>query len=250
MPNSLWEKFGALTLDVPAAGITDTLASFDPGRDVLLGLFKQAIESELGAAFDVAKVGSQLASASIVQTTLPFPPSNQIMRELKAAAFPLLAVYRDGNGQLDWRTLTYRKLVQPWRVDFVLGPLPVADIRKLYDLLPAVTKVIDLTIERRMHPDYDGGALQFFDDVGGKFSEVKATGVGYGPARFADQGDDSPVYYAASIQLETTELEAFRDGSSTNLDGVSFTFGVGDDSQILPELIEADTSSTPPDLLP
>ena len=49
---------------------------------------------------------------------------------------------------------------------WVLGQADVAEKRKLADFLVAGAKVIRLTIERRGHPDYDSGALQFFPTKG------------------------------------------------------------------------------------
>lgn len=242
MTESLFRHFGALTLPVEAADVSSaaTLTALDPGRDILLGLFKQAIISELGAAWDQVKPGTALQTAAIVEQTLPFDPHPQLARQVQLR-FPLLAVYRTGDGQFAEHTLVWDKLTQQWGVDYVLGPLAVEDLRKLGDALPAVAKVIALAIQKRGHPDYDGGAVQFFDDAG-RFASVRAVSYKTGPALFAP-GDDSPVYYAMSMTLETTEMVADRDGFATDLEGASFSFGLGDGAELLPNAVEADTDA-------
>ena len=69
MTQSLFQHFGALTLPVVAADVTGTggMVALDPGRDILLGLFRQAIISELGAAWNQVRADlsvTEMASAS------------------------------------------------------------------------------------------------------------------------------------------------------------------------------------------
>lgn len=245
MTQSLFQHFGALTLPVVAADVSGTggMVALDPGRDILLGLFRQAIISELGGAWNQVRADlsvTEMASASVVNQTVPFDLRPQLARSFQFK-FPVLAVYRTGEAQYLEHTLVWEKRVQQWGVDYVLGPLPIEDVRRCGDILTAVPGVIVGAIRRRGHPDYDGGAVQFFEDAG-RFMSVRAlTSVG-GEAQFAE-GADSPTYYAMSMKLETQEILSDRDGFATDLEGASFTFGVGDGSQVLPAAVEADTDA-------
>ncbi len=240
MTESLFQKFGAFELPADETLTADGLpAALDPGRAVLLGLFKQALLSELTAAWNVARVGTVLSAAPVVNSTWPFMPSPQVMRELRTE-FPMLAVYRSGEATYAEHTLAIEKLTQPWTVDYVLGPLGVEDVRRLGDVLSAIPKVLGLCIRRRGHPDYASGALQFGDDEG-RFASVALTGYELGPA--ASAGPDSPLYYAASVKLVTEELDGYRDGFATDLLGASFSTDVGGNDGLYPDLIGADTDS-------
>lgn len=245
MTQSLFQHFGALTLPVVAADVSGTggMVALDPGRDILLGLFRQAIISELGGAWDQVRADlsvTEMASASVVNQTVPFDLRPQLARSFQFK-FPVLAVYRTGDATFSEHTLVWDKLTQQWGVDYVLGPLPIEDVRRCGDILTAVAKTIALAIRRRGHPDYDSGSVQFFEDAG-RFSSVRPLSYAMGPASFSD-GADSPIYYTMSMKLETTELVADRDGFATDLEGASFTFGVGDGSQVLPAAVEADTDA-------
>lgn len=244
MTSSLYERFGALTLPVTATDVTSTLAPLDPGRDVLLGLFQQAIVSELGGAWNQVKPATVLNARSVVQHALPLEPTAENLRTL-ITEFPLLAVYRTGQATFEQHTLELWRLTQPWNVDYILGPLAIEDQRRLCDVLPAVAKVVTTAVERRGHPDYESGALQFFDGAG-KFTACAVKSYELGPMR-AGGGDDSAVYWACSMRLETVEIEEFREGySEVPLIGAAFTFGVGDDDEILPDAIIADTDAVVP----
>lgn len=245
MTQSLFQHFGGLTLPVAAADVDGTggMVTLDPGRDILLGLFRQAIISELGAAWNQLRTElttTDLATTTVVNQTVPFDLRPQLARSLQFK-YPVLAVYRTGEAQFSEHTLVWEKLTQQWGVEYVLGPLPIEDVRRIGDILSAVPKVIAAAIRLRGHPDYDSGAVQFFEDAG-RFASVRPLSYAMGPAAFSD-GADSPIYHTMSMKLETVELVADRDGFATDLEGASFTFGVGDGSQVLPAEVEADTDA-------
>lgn len=242
MTQSLFHRVGATEFDGTANGFSETLEPLDPGRDILLGLFEQAITSELGSRWDAVKTGTQLASADVVQMTLPFRPDQGVMRQLRTE-FPLLAVYRTGTATIEEHTLAIDKLTQPWQAVYVLGPLPIEDVRKLGDVLQAVAKVVRLTVERRGHPDFDGGALQFYPDKGA-FGSCRVTGYEVGQAQFAS-GDDAPTYWMAQVNLETIEFVHPLDGFATDFEGASYGIGVEGDGGVLPDLINVDTDAIP-----
>lgn len=235
--SSLLRRFGALELPDTLASVTETLAPLDPGRDILLGLFRQAILSELNAPWQVVTSGTPLAGTAVVQDAWPGPLSPEIVKA-RVTQWPCLAVYRTGEATYEEHTLEIDRLTQLWSVDYVLGPLAPEDQRRLRDILVAVPKVLSQTIRGRGHPDYENGALQFFEESG-RFASVRLVNHEIGAAPFAGEGQ--PLYHACSVQLETTETDGDVDGVDTDLTGASFAFDVGDNTGFIPNLIEADT---------
>lgn len=242
MTQTIFHRVGGTVLDGSAVGYSETLAALDPGRDILLGLFKQAITSELGARWDAIKIGTQLATVDVVETDLPLRPTAQLMQSLKTT-FPMLAVYRSGAGTIDEHTLDIERLTQPWELVYVLGPLPPEDIRRLGDVLPAVAKVVMGTVRLRGHPDYNSGALQFFPGRG-NFGSCRVVSYEVGQAQFGG-GEDAPTYWATQVNLETVEYVTPLDGIHPDLEGASYSMGVGGDGGTLPDLIGFDTDAVP-----
>jgi hypothetical protein len=240
LTDTLFRRLGAATFDGLSGDYDESLAPLDPGRDILLGLFKQAIESELGARWNIARASTVLSAADVVADTLPLRPSPEIMQQRKAA-FPLLAVYRSGKGTFEEHTFENDKLTQPWELLYTLGPLPPEDQRRLVDILPAIAKVVALVIRRRGHPDFDGGALQFFEGKG-HFGAIRIVSYEVGQAQFGG-GEAAPTYWTAQIDLETVEFANDLDGAFTGFDGASYEVGIGDDGGILPAAIIADTET-------
>lgn len=241
MPQSLFRTFGGLTL--PAAAGVDTLVTLDPARDILTGLLKQAITSELGDAWNAIAPSTALGAAAIVASTLPLEPTPTHLTALKKS-LPVLCVYRKGAAPVDLITFSHDRITQQWGVDYILPPLGPEDERKLVDVLPAVAKVIRLAVDgARGHPDYDSGALQFFPGKG-NLARIRVLNYQVGRARFADTDvTDTPTYLACSVTLETWEVSYYRDGSSTDLDGETFDLGVGDGEGVVPDLTAADTET-------
>lgn len=235
--SSLLRRFGALEIPTTPASVTETLAPLDPGRDILLGLFRQAIISELAAAWQIARAGTPLSAAAVVQDTWPGPLTQEVVKT-RVFGWPALAVYRTGEATYEEHTLEIDRLTQLWSIDYVLGPLAPEDQRRLRDILVAVPKVMSQTIRRRGHPDFDGGALQFFEDSG-RFASVRMVNHEIGAAPFAGEGQ--PLYHACSVQVETTETDGDIAGVDTDLTGAAFAFDVGDNTGFIPNLIEADT---------
>lgn len=245
MTESLYSSLGALTLPPNVADVGDSLQTvLDPALDKLVELFAAVITAELGAVFDLAKVGTSLAGVDVVQTKLPMAPSVAVLQRYKAA-MPLLCVCRDGKATWDELTLHEERMTQQWSVDYVVGPLSLDDERKLGSIAVAALKAIRGTVSRGYHPAFEGGAYQFRaaylgDDViadgsgGARFSKVRLVESTIGKARFADS-PDSPEYLAASLVLETEEIEEDAD-IDPMLDGASFSVGIGGLGGIQPAL--------------
>lgn len=244
MTTSIYRRDGAVSFPATPGTVTTTLEPLDPGRDILLGLFKQAIESELGTAWNTARSGTVLASVAVVADTWPGQPTREVMLTRKAS-FPLLCVYRTGTATIEELTMDIERTVQPWSVDYILGPLPVEDQRRLLDVLGAIARVVKLVIRRRGHPDFDGGALQFFEGTG-QFASVALKSFEIGSAPFG--GEDQPLYHAISLTLETVETDGSVEGVDTALEGASFTFGLTGNEGTLPASVIVDTDTPVDDL--
>ena len=239
------QRIGDLSFPVDATEVTDTLCPLDPARARLTALFKAAINAEFGDVWttvtDTLSASHPLYGTSPVQDTLELDPSHKTMTERKCA-FPLLCVYRTGEGAQEQHTLFIEKFTDKWGVDYFLGPLDVGDVRKLQDICNGIVKLISSVVRRRGHPAYESGALQFFPDLGGLAEVTVKSHVGPGQAKFA--GDESgTVYYALSIILETVELLKDEDAEAGDFIATDYSVAVGSSEELVPDLIEAATDT-------
>ncbi len=244
LDESSLETLGGLTLPAVEDSENATLASLDPGRDILLALFAAAINSELGAAWTAVTntlgAGHKMQGTSPVQSTLPDEPTEQYLTQVKKV-FPLLALHRMGAGTYTQLTLETIRLVQPWKLYYILGPLDVIDSRKLKDACVAVAKIVAIVIRDRKHLAYEDGDLQFFD----LFSSIRAVSH-EGPGQAAYAGDSSTViFWAIEINLETIEKSDYVDGSEADFEALDVTAGVGGSDGVQPELVLGSTDSQP-----
>lgn len=244
MTQYLWQSFGDVASPTKAGDVTDghLFSVGDPARDRLIGLFTQAIKSELGEAWAVAASGTVLDGTDPVADTLYEQPRKSVLRE-GGYSFPLLAVYRAGEAEHGWKTLEIRQQVQTWGCDYILGPLKAEDYRRLGGALAWVAKVIDSTIESRGHPDYESGALQFFPGVGG-LAELSVARSQEGLAEFGDQGEGLELY-ALSLELRSVEHDSHDEDAFADFVGARHTVGVGGGEGVLPDGIVADTEFGP-----
>ncbi|HEX5076799.1 MAG TPA: hypothetical protein VFW03_26565 [Gemmatimonadaceae bacterium] len=231
---SLNERIGDLVLPPDVATVTaaGNLTSLDPARRILADLFKAAIQAELTDAW-IAAVGNRLAPEQRISATTPvadvleLEPTPQVMTT-RQAGFPLLAVYRSGQGEYSTHTIYSDKLTQPWTVDWILGPADVALAWQLCDTAVAVSKIISRCIARQGHPAYQSGAVQFGAGRGDLGAIRMVRHEGPGQAKFV--GDDKgTTYWAITMQLET--IEYVDAGSSLPdygvLEGADYDMGIG-----------------------
>jgi len=244
---SLYQKLGGLELPVMAGDVSTTLTPLDPGRDLLLDLFASAINSELSDAWNV--VVSTLGTASPyygkspVEYKLPEEPTESVLTQLKTS-FPILALHRNGTATYEGQTMEVVKLVQPWKLYYILGAVDVIGLRKLKDVCVAVAKIVSLVIRQRGHRSYQDGALQFFSDTSA-FTSIRTVSH-EGPDQAVYAGDKSSViFWAIEINLETTETSSDVEGAYGNLDAEDITVAVGGE-ELIPEFIKARTDPETP----
>lgn len=199
---------GNVELSTEATGRT-TLADLDPAQDILIALFKAAINNDLGPAWEEARGGTPLASSAAVQTTVPHEPDDDVFRELKVT-FPVLCVWREGDATEKPFTNQYDAITQRWAIDYIMGPLSVEDRRKLGATVRHVREIIKEICNVGGHVAYgmDSANVQprqilTSDESGGAgFSSFRFVSGSHGQAGF---GDGEPKYWATRIICESVE---------------------------------------------
>jgi len=246
--NSMVLTAGDLHLPVVAADFTTTATPLDPGRAKLAALFKAAINDELGEVWTKLTAGLTAGhpfyGTTPVEDVLELEPTPKVMQE-RRPAWPLLCIHRTGTAQWSEHTLEIDKVVQPWALHYILGPLDIAGLRQFGDICVAVAKIVMAVIRRRGHASYESGALQFFPGKGGFASITMTSTEGPGQASFA--GDEHrTVYYAMTLHLETMETNVDLAGEAGDFDAVDFDVSVGNDAESVPSLIQAASDQTGP----
>ena len=254
--NSLYRTVGGLALPLEDTG-ESTGASLDPGRDILLDLLAAALNDELAARWSSATPGTPLEGTNPVQTTEADELDSQLL-QTKEIKFPVLAVYRNGQGSWDDFSLDTERLNWGFSVDYVLGPLTAGERRRMGDFLYAALLIMGETIKRGGHRAYatqPGRTWQPKLVLGpgsdtANFSSVRIApnSIQRGAASFS--GSDVK-YWALSFNVEATEIDSHTEGDPRSNDyaGVNATLGTGtivtDDpdeaSATIDDLVEART---------
>jgi len=242
---SMYERFGLPALPLDADDFSGTFAGLDPARDILLDFFAAVLNEELKPAaistvtdtvWGKIVASTKFEGKSPVEFKLPHPPGRETLTQIRAD-FPMLAVYRDGTGEFDEYTIHQDRLSQPWRADYVLGTLDLAERRQVADVLPMVAKLITLAIRSGKHEAYNGGVGKLGQNGAGLHS-IGGTRYTMGPAQFSS--DDDAVYWGLSYEFRTIEVDG--GGATfpvTPYEGASLKFGLGSSEGELPELIDA-----------
>ena len=228
---TLDEKVGAVELPLDAGLVGDALRDVsDPAQDILINLLKTAVESECGAAFNVAKVGTGLADGYVIGQTVPFSPeSTGVLLKMKLA-FPLLCVWRD-TAEVDEFTVSTFKVQTDWGIAYILPELEEPwELSRLYGALNAVGVTIAATLERGKHPDYNDGysvlsdaglgivgatRMQFTNlemPQGDSLVYVPALRMTIQTVEYSDKlATDAPPYEGASIAIDLDDFDDNED---------------------------------------
>lgn len=237
MTNSVYTRFGGLSLPVSDADVADGLALLDPARDTMLAWFTAAINAEFSSAWTAATSSlpssHKLLGTLPVQDTLPGQPTRRTMQERKAG-FPLLALHRTGTATFESSLLEEDILTQDWHLHHILGPLDIEGERRILDIGQAVGKLLAASIRAHGHPAYQSGANQF--EESSLKSLVIRNITGPGPASFNDE-DDS-VFWSTLYTLTTTEISTSLTKQMSEFDGADLSVDVGG-PEILPDFVEA-----------
>jgi len=237
--------FPVFDRDVADAPNAELYTVCDPATDLLLALFKAAINHELAhhqtspatdSAWYKARVGTSLSAAMPVADTLYQQPTKQVMRAAKWG-FPLLCIYRV-EAVDDQATLYKERTVWTWGVDYIMGELTIEDQRKLGAALVYVHHLLHRVIEQQGHPAYQSGAVQFGTGKGG-FDSIRLTKAQLGAAEFGEQGEGL-IMHALHLDLETVET-ADPTAEDAPLAGMSLSLGLGGGEGTIPDALQLET---------
>lgn len=227
-----------------------TLQELDPAKDILISLFRTAIMTELGPRWASARLGTPLADRDPVESTLDVEPTPEILQQ-ERIEFPLLAVYRDGDPESTEFTLAIDRITQRWGVDYVLGPLDAASLRRIGNALHVVAKIVQEVVQVGGHPEHgmdDSGTqpeqvLIGTDENSCRFSSVRVVNWSTGQASFATDGQ-GPTYWWMTLQLETTEDDGRTEPylGMPDHEAADFSLGTGTADGIIDDLVEFESS--------
>lgn len=238
-PNTIARRVGSTEFPYSSADILATESAFtDPVQELLLAVFKAAIVDEFEDAFHVASGETPLAGKSVVADTWSGLLTPAVMKQRKGV-FPLLAVGWDGKAEWAEHTIEIDRCTRKWVVNYVLGPLDVAQAQRLDKLPHKIAVLMQLVIRNRGHKAFQNGALLWGDPTVGRPAYISFDSHEAGQASFAGDAD-SPLYYAMTAQLTTGE-DDFDLNSYEALTGATFTGALADPSGNLADFIEAET---------
>lgn len=185
-------------------------ANYDPGQAAIIGLLSAAIEACCGDAWRTLTASLNndhflAGSTGPVGSVLTVPPNPQNLTQVKMA-WPVLAVYREGEPTIGLYSIEYTNSKQRWSVDWIAGPFSPDTQRKIGLFWVQIRNAIFVAIDLGMHPAYQNGAYQFR----GQFSEIwpiSAVGPAVTQELTTDKGQG---YYAGSVILESTERVTYQ----------------------------------------
>lgn len=224
LPTSLYRGFGDQKFPLTTDDLVSTNVIPDPPRDMMLELFATAFNDEMTDVWPTVASGTSLEGIDPVKTKIPFEPTARTFQQWKAG-LPVVAVHRQGVAQYSEHTLTYDHRVQQWGVHYILKTLQLDHLRRFEAAPLWFANTVDLCIRKKGHLSYESGALQFGTDKGG-LEYIKLVSHQLGQAQFAD--DDSALFMAASLVIETGELENLDTEQWTEFAGADWELGVGD----------------------
>lgn len=217
-----YDSFGASRF--PLIPTEDCAENYDPGLGTIVALLSAAIEANCGDAWRVIVqrldgdhfLADSTGPVSSIHTVVP---SIQNLTQTKRA-WPVLAVYREGEPVNAQKTIDYYTSTQKWSVDWIVGPLSPASQRKIGHFWIQIRNTIFAAITLGHHDAYQNGAYQFH----GQFSEIHTTGAG-GPAVSQElTTDKGQGYFGGSVTLETVERLTFQgDTSGIGFEGGAYT---------------------------
>lgn len=230
---SAYRNFGKLEFPLPPNTETD-FSWIDPAQDILLELFAAAINAELANHWaQVTDNIPRLVGSSPVKSKLPEFPDADTMGQIKET-FPLLCVYRSDDPEtFEDFTIEERRVTSKWGVDYIIGPLEAGNRMAMGDLLRLIPRLIDNVIQEGGHSSYatqTNGDYTFAKRVLGKgdgccgFSTIRVVESRSGAAALSQGG---PKYLAASLVLETTELDGIDPDLGVPYTGSTFTGSTG-----------------------
>lgn len=224
-------------------------SELDRSQRVLLGLFRAALESDFSGVWATRAQKTPLASTnSPVESVYLLEPDNETIRQLKPR-FPALFVYT-GDTETHARFSVARSVVtKTWGVEWILGPLDPEQASRMRPLLNAFGPLLTEICLTGGHPAYAMDArnvhpaqVLFEDDANGAaFSTARVSGFTVGAASITGE---SPLYWAAHVTIETTEVSGVASATEGTVPHVGATFTASDEAdEDDPEAFDVVTNS-------
>jgi hypothetical protein len=179
----------------------------DPVRAALLALFRAAIIYRFSLVWPTVAATTPLAAtATAVVDWFPAALTVEFFQQ-RRCKFPLLLLDRVGTAEFTDETDNLERKTQPWDLNWILGPLDVADLHRFR---AALTRIIpdlvnDICSQGGIHSSYNGGNAIF--GIGG---------IPVGSMRLANHnadampiagGGNERLYHGVTMRLETTEYD-------------------------------------------
>lgn len=240
-------SIGGISFPIASAGET-TLADFDAGRDIMLGLMAAAISYELADRWEDAIVGTPLADKRCdpVETQYPGEPDPDLMRQA-GFKFPLLCCYRTGDETFETVGLETALCKQSLIVEYIFAPWSAGTERKIGDIFRAVAAIAQCVARDKGHTAYE------MDDTHTTQHKL-VLGIGDGCANFyscvlekatfgkASFSPDAPPYAACRLSFDVAEKYEDTGASIAHgYLGMSFTHDLGDETSAVDGFSECRT---------
>lgn len=216
MTQGITNGFGAVRFPLTVPTFKDGAFDVDVGLNTLTQLIATAVNAEFRAtwlrAMDSLPETSKIRGTcrKPVGSTFNEPPEPSQLTQT-TLTWPILAVYRTGDPEDFELTLCHRATRQTIHADWILGPLSVAEQKRMRGFLTAFLALVREVVRYGRHPAFDGNVRQF----AGSFHSLQMTGAsGPGIARMLDT-DQGGGYYAVSAHLEAVERECNTSGGSS-----------------------------------
>jgi hypothetical protein len=247
MTDSLWLQVGGARMPLQDHDVDATALSFealDPVLGVFAGLLTAAIRAELGTTSAGAwqtvsaalPTGHRLlASSNPVGSVWRMAPSAEAIKQIELT-WPLLAIWREGQGEWEQRTMMKAQVRTRWNALWSLGDLDADLGLKLGQALQYVGNVMAAAIERGKHPAYESGVQQYGTDSGDLIGAYPVE-VQAGRAMFPDNEDSK--FWGTTLTFETLERVKELDEGADDFAG-SLSVGVGNELEIIPDLVVGD----------
>lgn len=256
---ALTRQIGALSFPLTDTGEA-TLASLDPGRDILLDLMEAAINYELATRWADAVSGTPVntGSAQPVMSTLPSEPDEQALK-MASKSFPLLCCFDPlEEVSVSEFSVSSQLVNRSLEMHYIIPPGTIGTRRKLTDVFQAVIKCVAGVIE-------DGGHTAYAMDSTHTSQHKIVLGPGSDTANFykislsdvssgnVAAASDSTKYHVLIMKFAIEELSEHQDGdeavdyvgfSATDVADPAFAGGLGiatDGEDTITDFVEVTT---------
>jgi hypothetical protein len=194
-------QFGEVTFPLDPLQVNySTMNVADPAQAGLATLIRAVLLTDLGAAFDAAKVGTTV-DGYIVESVVPFDPQPWLSLAV-TNKFPLVAVYRD-KSEVEETTLRWLQRTTEWGIVYILPELDPVGMGKLYPMLNAIGSRLAQAFYLEHHASYNDG-YNIWDELG--FASARVTKIE--PMNYVAELEGNTLinFPAIKIVLKTEEI--------------------------------------------